>query len=97
VHHGQPLDTSMGFTPTSGIVMGTRSGDLDPGVLIHLMHGKGYDASRLDELVNHQAGLLGVSGLSPDMKTLLERRSMSHTRRRWWSSFVISFANTSGR
>jgi acetate kinase len=74
VHHGQPLDTSMGFTPTSGVMMGTRSGDLDPGVLIHLMHGKGYDASRLDELVNHQAGLLGVSGLSPDMKTLLEQR-----------------------
>jgi acetate kinase len=74
VHHGQPLDTSMGFTPTSGVMMGTRSGDLDPGVLIHLMHGKGYDASRLDELVNHQAGLLGVSGLSPDMKTLLEHR-----------------------
>jgi acetate kinase len=74
VHHGQPLDTSMGFTPTSGVMMGTRSGDLDPGVLIHLMHAKGYDASRLDELVNHQAGLLGVSGLSPDMKTLLEQR-----------------------
>ena len=40
VHHGQPLDTSMGFTPTSGVMMGTRSGDLDPGVLIHLMHGR---------------------------------------------------------
>src|SRR5919109_1352413 len=74
VHNGQPLDTSMGFTPTSGVMMGTRSGDLDPGVLIHLMHDKGYDAGQLDELVNHQAGLLGVSGLSPDMKTLLEQR-----------------------
>jgi acetate kinase len=74
VHNGQPRDTSMGFTPTGGVMMGTRSGDLDPGVLIHLMHGKGYDAGQLEELVNHQAGLLGVSGLSPDMKTLLDQR-----------------------
>jgi acetate kinase len=74
VLNGQPLDTTMGFTPTGGLMMGTRSGDLDPGVLIHLMHAKGYDAGQLDELVNRQAGLLGVSGLSPDMKTLLEQR-----------------------
>jgi acetate kinase len=74
VYNGQPLDTSMGFTPTGGIMMGTRSGDLDPGVLLHFVHDKGYDASQLDTLVNHQAGLLGVSGLSPDMKTLLEQR-----------------------
>jgi acetate kinase len=74
VLNGQPLDTTMGFTPTGGVMMGTRSGDLDPGVLIHLLHDKGYDADQLDELVNHQAGLLGVSGLSPDMKTLLEQR-----------------------
>jgi acetate kinase len=64
----------MGFTPTGGVMMGTRSGDLDPGVLLHLMRAKGYDAGQLDALVNRQAGLLGVSGLSPDMKTLLERR-----------------------
>ena len=74
VQNGQPLDTSMGFTPTGGIMMGTRSGDLDPGVLIHLMHERSYDADQLEDLVNHQAGLLGVSGLSPDMKTLLEQR-----------------------
>jgi acetate kinase len=74
VLNGQPLDTTMGFTPTGGVMMGTRSGDLDPGVLIHLMHEKGYDAGQLDELVNHQAGLLGVSAISPDMKTLLEQQ-----------------------
>jgi acetate kinase len=74
VLNAQPLDTTMGFTPTGGVMMGTRSGDLDPGVLIHLMHGKGYSADQLDELVNRGAGLLGVSGLSPDMKTLLDRR-----------------------
>jgi acetate kinase len=74
VYDGQPRDTTMGFTPTGGVMMGTRSGDLDPGVLIHVMRSKSYGADELDDLVNHQAGLLGVSGLSPDMKTLLEQR-----------------------
>jgi acetate kinase len=74
----QPLDTTMGFTPTGGFMMGTRSGDLDPGLLIHLMTAKGYDASSLAQLVNEQSGLLGVSGLSPDMRTLLERRDRDH-------------------
>ena len=74
VSGGRPLDTSMGFTPTGGFMMGTRSGDLDPGVLLYLIDQKGYDAARLGRLVNHEAGLLGVSGVSPDMKTLLETR-----------------------
>jgi acetate kinase len=74
VRNGQPLDTTMGFTPTGGFMMGTRSGDLDPGILLYLMNEKGYGASQIDHLVNHQAGLLGVSEISPDMKTLLEKR-----------------------
>ena len=69
---GLPLDTSMGLTPTGGFMMGTRSGDLDPGVLIHLLKA-GYSADRLEELVDHEAGLLGVSGQSSDMKILLEK------------------------
>ena len=72
VKNGMPMDTTMGFTPAGGFMMGTRSGDLDPGVLIYLMAEKGYDAGRIERLVNHEAGLLGVSGISPDMKTLLE-------------------------
>jgi acetate kinase len=64
----------MGFTPTGGLMMGTHSGDLDPGVLLHFMREKRADPSRLDDLVNEQAGLLGVSGISPDMKILLEQR-----------------------
>jgi acetate kinase len=56
-------------------MMGTRTGDLDPGVLLYLMREKGYDAARLDRLVNKESGLLGVSGASADMKTLLERRA----------------------
>jgi acetate kinase len=74
VRNREPLDTSMGFTPTGGFMMGTRSGDLDPGVILFLLTGKGYDADAIDRIVNREAGLLGVSGSSPDMKTLLERR-----------------------
>jgi len=67
-----PMDTSMGLTPAGGFMMGTRSGDLDPGVLIHLLKA-GYSADQLERLVDHQAGLLGVSGQSSDMKVLLQK------------------------
>jgi len=65
----------MGFTPTGGFMMGTRSGDLDPGVLVHLLAHEGYDAAAVERLVDHEAGLLGVSGISGDMKTLLDVRA----------------------
>jgi acetate kinase len=71
---GRPLDTTMGFTPAGGLMMGTRSGDLDPGVLIYLMDQKGYTARDLEVLINHRAGLLGVSGSTADMKRLIEQR-----------------------
>lgn len=73
VRDGHPMDTTMGFTPTGGVMMGTRSGDLDPGVLLYLL-GNGYDARQLDHLVNDEAGLLGVSGMSSDIKTLIENK-----------------------
>jgi acetate kinase len=71
---GRPLDTTMSFTPTGGLMMGTRSGDLDPGVLLHLMREKSFDHDQLDHAVNEQAGLLGVSGISSDMKILLDQK-----------------------
>jgi acetate kinase len=74
VRDGHPLDTTMGLTPTGGVMMGTRSGDLDPGILLYLLQSKGYRIEQLAHLVNHEAGLLGVSGLSSDMQTLLEQR-----------------------
>jgi acetate kinase len=74
VRDGRSVDTSMGLTPAGGFMMGTRTGDLDPGVLVYLMRQARYDADRLDRLVNQQAGLLGVSELSADMKVLLDRR-----------------------
>jgi acetate kinase len=70
---GAPMDTSMGLTPTGGFMMGTRSGDLDPGVLLYLMN-KGYSAEQVEKLLNHQSGLLGVSGETSEMRILLEKQ-----------------------
>jgi acetate kinase len=77
VRDGTSVDTTMGFTPTGGLMMGTRSGDLDPGVLVHLLAHAGYDANALAHLVDHESGLLGVSGVSADMQALLDRRAES--------------------
>ena len=62
--NGTSMDTTMGFTPAGGLVMSTRSGDLDPGVIVYLLREKGMDAASLNRLVNKEAGLLGVSGRS---------------------------------
>ena len=70
VHNGRSIDTSMGLTPTGGVIMGTRCGDLDPGVLIYLIRKHGFDAERLEQLVDHRSGLLGISGTSSDMREL---------------------------
>ncbi len=72
VKAGRSIDTSMGLTPTGGVIMGTRSGDLDPGVLVYLMRDRNFDVSRIESLVNHRSGLLGVSGISSDMRRLHE-------------------------
>jgi acetate kinase len=75
VRGGKCVDTTMAFTPTAGLMMGTRSGDLDPGLLIHLMRTEQLTADQLDDLVNRRSGLLGVSGSSSDMKYLLDREA----------------------
>src|SRR5580704_7886166 len=72
VKGGKSIDTSMGLTPTGGVIMGTRSGDLDPGVLVYLMREKKFDGAMLEELVDHRSGLLGVSGVGSDMRRLHE-------------------------
>ena len=69
------IATSMGLTPLDGLMMGTRPGSLDPGVLLHLMREHGYDEPKLSRLLHDESGLLGVSGLSSDMKVLLESSS----------------------
>jgi acetate kinase len=72
VKGGRSSDTSMGLTPTGGVIMGTRSGDLDPGVLVYMLREKKFDAAMLEELVDHRSGLLGISGVSSDMRRLHE-------------------------
>lgn len=70
---GVSIDTTMGMTPTGGVVMATRSGDLDPGVLLFLLRSEGLDADALEDLLNHRAGLAALSGGDSDMRSLLER------------------------
>ena len=70
VRYGKSIDTSMGLTPTGGVMMGTRSGDLDPGVLLYLLREKHFDAAMLEDMVDHRSGLLGISGTSSDMRLL---------------------------
>jgi acetate kinase len=74
VRGGRSVDTSMGFTPASGLVMGTRTGDLDPGLVRFLARAEGMTADRFDGLVNRESGLLGVSETSPDVRDLLARQ-----------------------
>jgi len=72
VRDGASIDTSMGFTPAAGLVMSTRSGDLDPGLCYYLMQSEGMSAERFQTLVNHESGLAGISGGgSPDVRDLL--------------------------
>ncbi len=75
VRDGKPVDTSMSFTPTAGIPMSTRSGDLDPGLLWYLARTEGLDAKGFNEMVNSKSGLLGVSETSSDMRDLLVREA----------------------
>lgn len=70
IRGGKSIDTTMGFTPTGGLMMGTRSGDLDPGVMLYLLREKSLSSSRLSDLVNKRAGLVGVSGVSSDLRVL---------------------------
>jgi len=75
VRDGRCIDTSMGFTPTAGLVMGTRSGDLDPGLMSYLALTEAMDTMQFQAMVNHQSGMLGVSESSADVRDLLERES----------------------
>ncbi len=79
VKNGKSVDTSMGFTPLEGVVMGTRSGDMDPAILFYLGN-KGYDAESLNTLCNKESGLLGISGISNDMRNLLELAQKGNQR-----------------
>ena len=81
IKEGQSINTSMGLTPLEGLVMGTRGGDIDPAVLDFLHHKEGMSFDELDTLLNKRSGLLGVSGLTNDMRDLLEEERLHHDRR----------------
>lgn len=79
VHAGQSVDTTMGFTPLEGLMMGTRSGSLDPGILTYLMR-QGFTGAQLDELLNRKSGLLAISGISGDMREIVNAMKEGHPR-----------------
>jgi acetate kinase len=82
IRDGRSIDTTMGFTPLEGLMMGTRSGSIDPGILIYLVRHKGYDAAQLDRLLNRESGLKGISGISGDMREILAAIERGEARAR---------------
>ena len=70
VHNGKPIDTTMAFTPTAGLVMGTRPGDIDPGLLVYLLRVEKISPEQMDDYISNKCGLLGISGTSPDLRDL---------------------------
>jgi acetate kinase len=77
VKDGKSIDTSMGLTPSGGVIMGTRSGDLDPGILVYMMRELTFDAARLEHMIDHRSGLMGISATSSDMRRLHEVASQN--------------------
>ena len=80
IRDGQSIDTTMGFTPLEGLMMGTRSGSVDPGILTYLMRQDQLDSQGIDKVLNEKSGLLGVSGLSSDMRDILTGIQQGHER-----------------
>jgi len=80
VRGGKSIDTTMGFTPLEGLMMGTRSGTIDPGIIIYLVRHRGYRADQLDHILNKESGLKGVSGLSADMRDILKAMQSGNAR-----------------
>ena len=82
IENGVSVDTSMGFTPLEGLMMGSRSGSIDPAIPIYLMRRHGLSAQQVDEMLNQRSGLKGVSGLSADMREILAAAANGHGRAR---------------
>ena len=80
IDHGRSIDTSMGFTPLEGLMMGTRPGDVDPGVLTYLLGREGMNVHELETLLNRHSGLYGISGVSGDMRDLLKESESGNAR-----------------
>ncbi|HEU0053116.1 MAG TPA: acetate kinase [Longimicrobium sp.] len=91
IRDGVSVDTSMGFTPLEGLVMGTRSGDLDPAVLDYIGEKEGLSPNEVELLLNKQSGLLGISGLTNDMRELLAEAEEHDDRRAWLAIEIFCY------
>lgn len=80
IQQGRSIETTMGFTPLEGVMMGNRSGSVDPGILLYLLQQKGHSADQLDDILNKASGLKGVSGISGDMRQILQAVSEGNER-----------------
>src|SRR5271170_1804079 len=80
IQDGQSVDTTMGFTPLEGLMMGTRSGSVDPGILTFLMRQDRLDSEQIDRMLNQESGLLGISGVSSDLREILAAIKQGHER-----------------
>jgi len=80
IDQGKSVDTSMGYTPLEGLVMGTRCGDVDPALITHIMHKKNFDTKEMDRILNKESGLKGISGISNDMRLLDEKAAAGNKR-----------------
>ncbi len=90
IKNGKSIDTSMGLTPSGGVIMGSRSGDLDPGVLIYLMREKKFGPAILEDMIDHRSGLKGISGVSGDMRRLHDAVSTNPDARLAMEMFCYS-------
>ena len=95
VRNGKPIDTTMGMTPLGGLMMGTRPGDLDPGILLYLLAG-GYSSERLAELLYRRAGLLGVSGTTASMEAIVRASASDDRAREALALFVYQACKHAG-
>jgi len=96
IRAGQSIDTTMAFTPIGGVVMSTRSGDLDPGVITHVARLEGLSPDQAEDLLSRRSGLVGVSGTSGDMRTLLEREAVDPRCRLAVSMYAYSIKKAIG-
>ena len=80
IRGGKSVNTSMGFTPLEGLMMGTRCGDVDPAVVAYIMRKENWDAHEASECMNKRSGLLGVSGVSNDLRNVIEEAEKGHMR-----------------
>ena len=86
IQEGRSVDTTMGFTPLDGLMMGTRSGSVDPGVVTYLMRQDSLNYQQIDKMLNQESGLLGISGVSSDMRDIHGRNEARATSGRSWHS-----------